>query len=117
MFYLYIFGVNYFWYHASMECLVCFRLQKFKLNIANTVISQENSSLGSMGTDQLLDLFTLDSTSKGHQVAKSSQENLQSEQGGKVSFKAMLENFGELWDEKQYETEYNLDTFMSSLKK
>lgn len=35
-------------------------LQKFKMNIANTVISQENSSLQSMGTDQLLDLFTLD---------------------------------------------------------
>lgn len=35
-------------------------LQKFKMNIANTVISQENASLQSMGTDQLLDLFTLD---------------------------------------------------------
>lgn len=35
-------------------------LQKFKMNIANTVISQENTSLQSMGTDQLLDLFTLD---------------------------------------------------------
>lgn len=35
-------------------------LQKFKMNIANSVISQENSSLQSMGTDQLLDLFTLD---------------------------------------------------------
>lgn len=35
-------------------------LQKFKMSIANTVISQENASLQSMGTDQLLDLFTLD---------------------------------------------------------
>lgn len=35
-------------------------LQKFKMNIANTVISQENTSLQSMGTEQLLDLFTLD---------------------------------------------------------
>lgn len=35
-------------------------LQKFKMSIANTVISQENSSLQSMGTDQLLNLFTLD---------------------------------------------------------
>ncbi|OXB67392.1 hypothetical protein ASZ78_010950 [Callipepla squamata] len=35
-------------------------LQKFKMNIANTVISQENASLQSMGTEQLLDLFTLD---------------------------------------------------------
>lgn len=35
-------------------------LQKFKMSIANTVISQENASLQSMGTDQLLNLFTLD---------------------------------------------------------
>lgn len=35
-------------------------LQKFKMSIANTVISQDNSSLQSMGTDQLLNLFTLD---------------------------------------------------------
>ncbi len=34
-------------------------LQKFKLNIANTVITQENSSLTSMGTSDLLDLFQL----------------------------------------------------------
>ena len=32
-------------------------LQKFKLNIANTVVSAENSSLQSMGADHLLDLF------------------------------------------------------------
>lgn len=35
-------------------------LQKFKMSIANTVINQDNSSLQSMGTDQLLNLFTLD---------------------------------------------------------
>lgn len=35
-------------------------LQKFKMSIANTVINQENSSVQSMGTDQLLNLFTLD---------------------------------------------------------
>lgn len=35
-------------------------LQKFKMSIANTIISQDNASLQSMGTDQLLNLFTLD---------------------------------------------------------
>lgn len=35
-------------------------LQKFKMSIANTVISQDNASLQSMGTDQLLNLFSLD---------------------------------------------------------
>ena len=37
-------------------------LQKFKLNLANTVISQENSSLLSMNTSDLLDLFQLSDT-------------------------------------------------------
>lgn len=35
-------------------------LQKFKMSIANTIISQDNASLQSMGTDQLLNLFSLD---------------------------------------------------------
>lgn len=39
-------------------------LQKFKMSIANTVINQENTSLQSMGTDQLLNLFTLDKVSR-----------------------------------------------------
>ena len=36
-------------------------LQKFKLHIAATVINEENVSLKSMNTQQLLDLFTYDS--------------------------------------------------------
>ena len=32
-------------------------LQRFKESISNTVISADNASLASMGTDQLLDLF------------------------------------------------------------
>lgn len=43
-------------------------LQKFKMNIANTVISQENASLQSMGTEQLLDLFTLDKVKKNFYI-------------------------------------------------
>ena len=39
-----------------------YSLQKFKLNLANTVISQENSSLLSMNTSDLLDLFQLSDT-------------------------------------------------------
>ena len=39
-------------------------LQRFKLSIANTVVSAENASLDTMNTGQLLDLF---SVSKGPQ--------------------------------------------------
>ncbi|XP_043911576.1 TATA-binding protein-associated factor 172 [Protopterus annectens] len=84
-------------------------LQKFKMNIANTVISQDNASLQSMGTDQLLDLFTLD---KGNKMEKADV----SSSPAKASMKSVLENLGELWEQEQYDTEYNLDSFMDSLK-
>ncbi|XP_070771882.1 TATA-binding protein-associated factor 172 [Enoplosus armatus] len=82
-------------------------LQKFKMSIANTIISQENASLQSMGTDQLLNLFTLDKGEKGEQSASTS---------GKASMKSVLDGLGELWDQQQYDTEYNLDNFMHSLQ-
>lgn len=83
-------------------------LQKFKMNIANTVISQENSSLQSMGTDQLLDLFTLDKDGKAEKADTSTS--------GKASMKSILENLSDLWDQEQYDSEYSLENFMHSLK-
>ncbi|XP_029553933.1 TATA-binding protein-associated factor 172 [Salmo trutta] len=82
-------------------------LQKFKMNIANAVISQENASLQSMGTDQLLNLFTLDKDGKDDKGESSS--------GGKPSIKNVLDGLGDLWDQQQYDTEYNLDSFMHTL--
>lgn len=35
---------------------------------------------------------------------------------GKASMKSVLDGLGELWDQQQYDTEYNLDTFMHSLQ-
>ena len=34
-------------------------LQRFKLNIANTVVSADNSTMNTMSTGQILDLFSL----------------------------------------------------------
>ncbi|XP_039995012.1 TATA-binding protein-associated factor 172 [Xiphias gladius] len=85
-------------------------LQKFKMSIANTVISQENTSLQSMGTDQLLNLFTLDKDDKGEKGGQTPSTS------GKASMKSVLDGLGELWDQQQYDTEYNLDSFMHSLQ-
>lgn len=83
-------------------------LQKFKLTIANTVISQENSSLQTMATDQVLDLFSLD-----HKEKKASdQQNNKDEKG----VKAILENLPELWSTEAYESEYDLNSFVQALK-
>ncbi|NXO33075.1 BTAF1 factor, partial [Locustella ochotensis] len=91
-------------------------LQKFKMNIANTVISQENASLQSMGTEQLLDLFTLDKEFFSFVKDGKTEKADTSTSSGKASMKSVLENLGELWDQEQYDTEYSLENFMHSLK-
>jgi len=85
-------------------------LQKFKLSIANTVITQDNSSLQSMDTSQLLDLFSVE---KEKFAPKS--KGLEDSSNRKSSMKSILEDLGELWDETQYDNEYNLDSFIQSL--
>ncbi|ESO84154.1 hypothetical protein LOTGIDRAFT_229634 [Lottia gigantea] len=89
-------------------------LQKFKLNIANTVISQDNSNLQSMATDQLLHLFTLDDMKKGESSVPSTSSDKPVK---KESMKTILESLEGLWDEPQYDTEYDLNNFMQSLNK
>ncbi|KAG9344401.1 hypothetical protein JZ751_011071 [Albula glossodonta] len=86
-------------------------LQKFKMSIANTVISQENASLQSMGTDQLLNLFTLDKDEKAEKGESSAASSF-----GKASMKSVLDGLGDLWDQQQYDAEYDLDSFMHSLQ-
>lgn len=63
-----------------------------------------------MDTSQLLDLFTVDSGRQDNKKKTVTPSNKT------VSMKAILDELDELWDEKQYENEYNLETFMGSLK-
>ena len=65
-----------------------------------------------MDTGQLLDLFTVDTEKRKKEKPNTQQQN----ETGKASLKSMVENLGQLWDEEQYETEYNLDNFIESLK-
>ncbi|XP_055877074.1 TATA-binding protein-associated factor 172-like [Biomphalaria glabrata] len=87
-------------------------LQKFKMAVANTVITQENSSVQTMGTEQLLDLFILDQNKKGNTGSSVSDQDKKPK---KETVKNILEGLEELWDESQYENEYNMDSFMKSL--
>ena len=43
--------------HVDARDSFCSSLQRFKLNIANSVVTQQNSGLASMDTDLVLDLF------------------------------------------------------------
>ncbi|KAG9295858.1 hypothetical protein G9A89_006597 [Geosiphon pyriformis] len=109
-------------------------LQKFKLNIANSIVNQQNSGLQSMDTGQILDLFNVTSHDKKKGVSGSGGEKkgfggstaVSSASGGyggaiggsrgkKVSTKNVLENLENLWDDTQYE-DLNLDNFIESLK-
>ena len=66
-----------------------------------------------MGTDQLLDLFTLDNKGEKITANSKSENNKDTKLKG---IKSVLENLPELWDTSQYETEYDLSNFLKSLK-
>ncbi|CAK1596473.1 unnamed protein product [Parnassius mnemosyne] len=80
-------------------------LQKFKLMTANTVISSENAAMETMGTDQLLDLFQLSGQNPNQPQQQSSASGV----------KSVLETLPDLWDDKQYEEEYDMSNFIKSL--
>ncbi|PIA13088.1 hypothetical protein COEREDRAFT_17765 [Coemansia reversa NRRL 1564] len=90
-------------------------LQAFKLHMAGTIVNQQNAGLSSMNTDQLLDLFDCQPTTK-KSTTTAGAENQQGDGTGTKSISKAIEGLEELWDSSQYENEYNLDTFISSLQ-
>ncbi|KAJ2379752.1 TATA-binding protein-associated factor mot1, partial [Coemansia sp. RSA 2559] len=97
-------------------------LQAFKLHMANTIVNQQNSGLSSMNTDQLLDLFNVSPPTAGGRNSSSAAAQQGASASGKqggdagASISKAIEGLEELWDASQYEDEYNLDTFISSLQ-
>ena len=75
-------------------------LQRFKLNIANTVVTQQNAGLESMDTDLVLDLFKRTTEEEDAAAAKKRKENGKS---GKLSQKNILEGLEDLPAEEEYE--------------
>ena len=102
-------------------------LQRFKVDVASTVVNQQNAGLGTMGTGEILDLFTLDDGDSGVvgevevEAAKAGTEgDMIDEATGqlkKKGEKGWLDDVPELWDEKQYEESFNLDGFLQSMQK
>lgn len=88
-------------------------LQKFKILTANTVVSDENASMETMGTDQLLDLFSLSEQQKQQQE----QARGSGATASNTSVKQMMENLPDLWEDQQYQEEYDLSSFIKTLKK
>ncbi|CAE6520255.1 unnamed protein product [Rhizoctonia solani] len=90
-------------------------LQRFKLNIANSVITQQNSGLASMDTDQVLDLFKRTTEEEDAAAAAKKREEKKAAAGGPVSQKHILEGLEDLPREDEY-SGLGLDNFMDSLK-
>ncbi|KAB1223505.1 TATA-binding protein-associated factor BTAF1 [Morella rubra] len=93
-------------------------LQRFKVSVANAVINAENTSMKTMNTDQLLDLFaTAETSRKGASLTKHSDINVGETKvvGGAKGLKAILGGLEELWDQSQYSEEYNLNQFLAKL--
>ena len=90
------------WHHS---------LQRFKLNIANSVVTQQNSGLASMDTDLVLDLFRR-TTEEENAIASAKLKA--KELSGPASQKNVLQGLEDLPAEDEYEG-LDLTTFMSSL--
>ena len=99
-------------------------LQRFKIDVASTVVNQQNAGLGSMETDQILDLFSLGETDPNLAIGDKDDANGVDESNavdaqGNVKEKGkkgILDELSELWDDKQYEEEFNLDGFLKTMK-
>ena len=91
--------------------LTCLSLQKFKLGIANTVVSQQNSSLETMNTGDLLDLFSIETGEVDKQIR---EEQMSDTKDKPLSMKQVIESMEEMWDEAEYD-EYNLENFAKFL--
>lgn len=88
-------------------------IQRFKTHIANTVVNRDNSSLQSMNTEQLVNLFQIDANDNEEDSKKRSGS---SAAGVGKGMKAALAGLDELWEEKQYEDEFNVNSFLSEMQ-
>jgi|SRR5271156_2339801 len=93
-------------------------IQTFKLNIATSIVNQQNAALATMNTDQILDLFNVKDAGTSTAKAATGQNNTVDAEGNpiKKGEKHILEDMSELWDEKEYEEEYDMGDYLSSLK-
>ncbi|ORY82149.1 hypothetical protein BCR37DRAFT_387607 [Protomyces lactucae-debilis] len=90
-------------------------LQRFKLNIASTVVNQQNSGLATMGTDQILDLFSTENT---EEKPRASNDDGLDAQGNLIAMggqKALFDDLQELHTHSEYADFNDLSTFVSSL--
>jgi TATA-binding protein-associated factor len=90
-----------------------YSLQRFKLNIANSVVTQQNAGLASMDTDLVLDLFRR--TTEEEDAAAAAKKKAK-ESSGPVSQKNVLQGLEDLSTEEEYQG-LDLSTFLESIER
>jgi len=86
-------------------------MQRFKLNIANSVVTQQNAGLSSMDTGFVLDLFKRTSDEEDARAVGKQRGN---ESAGQFNAKKVLQGIGDLHPEEEYKG-LDLAHFMESL--
>ena len=101
-------------------------LQRFKIDVASTVVNQQNAGLGTMDTDQILDLFSLGDAGPSLITDGKNKDNIEGHEEDMVDIEtgdvrqpgkkaAWLDGLGELWDNTQYEESFDLDGFLKTM--
>ena len=99
-------------------------LQRFKIDVASTVVNQQNAGLSTMDTDQILDLFTLGDSGDNLITDKKKdgefegrEEDMVDVETGEVNKqgKKPFDDLAELWDQQEYEESFDLQEFMKKM--
>ncbi|KAL8931899.1 MAG: hypothetical protein Q9211_006662, partial [Gyalolechia sp. 1 TL-2023] len=83
-------------------------LQRFKIDVASTVVNQQNAGLSTMETGEILDLFNVGDTSASGPSDPTGKEEDMVDVTGELKEKGKkgyLDDLQELWDDRQYEEE------------
>ncbi|PAV58235.1 hypothetical protein WR25_16483 [Diploscapter pachys] len=86
-------------------------LCKFKVNTAEALIGAENASLRSMGTSELMEMFTLEGDDKPA-AREPSRKKTKKSSGNSSLTEEEKWNLVELWDESQYAEQFDVANFM-----
>lgn len=94
------------------------RLQMFKSQNADAVIGEQNRSLASMATEQLLDLLTVDNNGPSSASGANSQK-MKNKNPKKSSPNAdqLPLDLPALWDQSQYEDAFDFNKFLKSMQR
>jgi TATA-binding protein-associated factor len=97
---------------SSVADPLVYRMQRFKLNIANSIVTQQNSGLSSMDTGFVLDLFKR--TTEEEEARAAGKQREKKDGAGPHNSKKVLPDVGDLHPEEEYQG-LDLAHFMESL--